>query len=250
MEKIRIPDVPMPVLPEVVLRGKSRFEIQEYGQNPSKGVVVIDDSRLINKIAYEVRKARPNYSSLLSYGVNQKLLEENKISEEAMREALTKLDGDMWQRYSIWAEFMDSLPEKRGDMFPKGKGWMTHSKDVSLYRGAKVVGELVYADDIEPVFLTLPKYSGPITEEWRNALGGGADTYHHPANLFYSKKVFKGLNALVWHFGSPGQPFLSSYRGPWDWNSKLGALLGSRSITDENVKKFQRPDSSHLYFWG
>lgn len=234
---VGIPEISAPVLPEVALRGKNWFETQAYGQDVSNGVIsngviFIDDSRSINKVAYALKKARPRYNSLLDYGMNQKLLQENKVPEEFLRNTFEKFDGDIWQRYWIWAELMDSLPEKRGHKLPKGK-------NVALYRGAKVSGETVDAKGVEPVFLSLPKEDGTITEEWKNALGASADTYHHPADLDYSKTNLGGLNALHWAFGGRVRPYLYSSWEPSFRLSVRGSLLGSRLSADEIVKNLQ-----------
>lgn len=228
---VGIPEVPMPVMPEVALLGKNKFEAHAYSWDISKGVLFIDDSRLINKVAYKIKEARPSYSSLMNYGMNQRLLEENKVPEEYMRAAFKKFDEDIWQRYFIWAEFMDSLPEKRGHKLPKGK-------DVALYRGVKVNGEDIDASGVEPVFLKLPKEAGTITEEWRDALGASEGTYHYPADLDYSKRNLDGLNALRWVFWSLEGPDLYSNWGPWYGSSGGGVLLGSRLSAEKLVKQF------------
>ena len=229
---VGIPDVPTPVLPEVALLGKNLFETQAYDQDVLNGVVFIDDSRTINKVAYTLKNARPSYNSLLNHGMNQKILEENKASEESMRNTFEKFNGDIWQRYWVWAELMDSLPEKRGHKLPKGK-------NVALYRGAKVSGETVDASGVQPVFLAFPKEDGPITEEWKNALGASADTYHYTADLGHSKKNLGGLNALYWDFGYRERPSLNSYWEPRGRGSDGGSLLGSRLSADEIDKNLQ-----------
>ncbi len=229
---VGIPEVSAPVLSEVALRGKNWFETQAYGQDVSNGVIFIDDSRTINKVAYALKNARPSYNSLLNHGMNKSYLEENKVPEEFLRNTFEKFDGDIWQRYWIWAELMDSILKKRGHDLPK-------SKNVALYRGAKVLGETVDAKGVEPVFLTLPKEAGAITEEWKNALGASADTYHYPADLDYSKKNLGGINALHWDFWVREGPDLVSGWGPWGRGSVRGSLLGSRLSADEIVKNLQ-----------
>jgi hypothetical protein len=233
---VDIPGVPMHVLPEEALCDNIISGIRMYTL-PSKGVVaraLIVDSRQINLVVYELRNARPDYLSLMKYGWNKKLLEENKVTEKDMYEAFNNV-SEYLQRYRIFAEITDSTPEKRGHKLPKGK-------DVALYRGAKLSGENVDASGVEPIFLSLPKMKSEflepseedliITEEWRGVLGAVEGTRHYPADLDHSKKYLDGLNALMWDFRFFA-PNLFSNGEPRGIYCYAGVLLGSRLSADE-----------------
>ncbi len=231
---IEVPDVPFPVQAGIALLHMNRFEVQEYVQDPAKGVVLVDDSRLLNKI-YNVLKAGrgDGYSSLLAYGMNKRLLYSGKVSEAQMRERIGNLDADLWKRYWVWAEFMDSTPGKRGHRLERGK-------NAVLYRGdVKVSGETLDASKAEVVQVNIPTSGKIITADWRGVTGASEDTHHYPANLKHLKETFDGSGALVWVFGGRGWPVLRSGWGPFVRDSGWGAVLGSRQSADELVKNFE-----------
>ncbi|MEK0325108.1 MAG: hypothetical protein QQN63_05325, partial [Nitrosopumilus sp.] len=95
---VDIPGIAIPYMQEESLLGKSRFQILELYQNKTGDIVIVDDSSTINKIAYALKDGRPNYSSIMNYGMNQKLLEANKVSEENMREVIAKIDKILFQK--------------------------------------------------------------------------------------------------------------------------------------------------------
>jgi len=230
-----IPRVPRPVLLNVTLVSKSWIETLAYCQDPSNGILFNEDSRIINNVAYEIEKARPNYSSLMNFGMNQDVLEENLISEEVMREAFRGFDREIWQEYGIWAELMDLLPEKRikGLELPEGK-------NAVLYRGVKISGESIDVSDAECIPVTVPEEGGTLTEELGNVLGANTDTYHFPGFLDFSKERFDGLVALRWAFENGKRPDLSSAVGISIKLSRRGALASSRLSAEEIIKVYRK----------
>jgi hypothetical protein len=150
---IEFSGVPMPVSLGFNSNGATMYETRAmqmgdrawYGNHRT----VIDDSRIVHRIASELVRARPSYSSLMKVGLNKRLIDSGKIPPEYMRAAIKKFDwhiwcGNYWHPNNIWAEFMDILPEKRGHKLPAGK-------DLALYRGdgVRVRRKMIEWDDSE-----------------------------------------------------------------------------------------------------
>ncbi len=229
---VDIPGIPMPVMPDESLLGKTRFQILEHYQNKTGDVVIVDDSNSINKIAYGLKDGRPNYSSIMNYGINQKLLEANKVSEENMREVIAKIDKILWQKGCLWAELLDCIPQKRGYK-------LTEGHDVALYRHFRITQDGVELTGAKPISLSLPKEGDRITEDWRGVLGATADTIHYPANTSYSNKYLDGLSFLVWDFRQHASPALDSGKSANDWFVDRITLLGNKAPAKEIVSEFR-----------
>lgn len=228
---VDIPGIAIPVMPEESLLGKSRFQILEHYQNKTGDIVIVDDSSTINKIAYALKDGRPNYSSIMNYGMNQKLLEANKVSEENMREVIAKIDKILFQKGCLWAELLDCIPQKRGYK-------LTEGHDVALYRDFKVSQDGVELTGARPISLSLPKEAERITEDWRGVLGATADTIHYPANTSYSNKYLDGLSFLIWDFRKHASPALDSGAGANDWFVDRITLLGNKTPPSEMISEF------------
>lgn len=228
---VDIPGIAMPVMPEESLLGKTRFQILEEYQNKTGDIVIVDDSNTINKIANALKDGRPKYSSILNYGVNQTLLEANKVSEENMREVIAKIDKIILQKGSLCAELLDCMPKKRGYKLSEGH-------DVALYRHFRVTQEGVEVTGSSPISLSLPKEAGRITEDWRGILGATVDTIHYPANTSYSNKYLDGLSFLVWDFRQHASPALDSGKSANDWFVDRITLLGNKAPPQEIISKF------------
>ncbi len=228
---VHLPGIEIPIMPEESRLGKPRFQILEHYQNETGNVVIVDDSTTINKIAYGLKDGRPNYSSIMNYGINQKLLERRKVSEETMRDVIAKIDKILWQKGCLWAELLDCNPQKRGYQLVKGH-------DVALYRRFRITKEGVDLAGAKPISLSLPKEAERITEDWRGVLGATADTIHYPANTSYSNKYSDGLSFLVWDFRQHASPALDSGKGVNDWFVDRLTLLGNTASPQEIVSKF------------
>ena len=237
-----------PVRPKVDRLGQSKFDNRRYTQIPENGEVDLDDSRIANRTAYELRQARSDrYDSLAR---SQPLVRANKVSVDDMREALGNFDDD-FGRYVVWAELTDSQPQLRGFELSKGM-------NAFLYRGLWTVKEDydidVSAMDPEKdlVAVTVPINYGQMNQSWKDATGVTGTfeaANHYPANLDFAEKNLKGLNALRWGFRYRGGPYLYSYGWPDVRVSDRGALSGSRLSVDEIVERFvksepQRPQRS------
>lgn len=234
---VEIPGIAMPIMPDESLLGKSRFQILEHHQNKTGNVVIVDDSNTINKIAYGLKDGRPNYSSLMNYGMNQKLLEASKVSEETMRDVMAKIDKILWQKGCLWAELLDCIPQKRGYQ-------LTEGHDVALYRQFRITKEGVDLTGARSISLSLPKEAERITEDWRGVLGATADTVHYPANTSYSNKYLDGLSFLVWDFRQHASPALDSGKGGKDWFVDRITILGNKASSQEIVSKFSLMNES------
>src|SRR3989344_961039 len=92
LKRMYIPNVRTPVISEVQLLGKSRIDAAQYAQDQTNGVILIDDSRTINTIAFLLRDSRKDgYVPILKDPRNKNL------DAQAVAEAAKKLDQDLWQ---------------------------------------------------------------------------------------------------------------------------------------------------------
>ena len=237
-----------PVRPEVAKKQESKFDIRRYVQNPTSTEIELDNSRLITRAVYELRRAESDrYTSLAQ---SQPLVRAGKVSLDSMREVLGNFYNNILRSW-IWGELMDSQPQLRGFKLPRGKNAL-------LYRGQWTVKDDYDIDvstmdpEKDVVAVTVPNGYGIMNQSWKEVTGIDGtfrDAVHYPANLVSAKKDLNGQYALVWDFGDRDRPDLGSGRRPDVRVSDGGALLGSRLSADEIVEGFvqtepQRPQRS------
>ena len=230
-----------PIRPRVALIGQSKFDVRRYTQNSANNEVELDDSRVINRISYELQQARSDRYSLLAR--SQPLVKSNKVTVDVMREALHRFDSDVWERYWLWAEMMDSQPHLRGFKLPKGK-------NAFLYIGSWKVKEDydIVVSTMDPkrdlVAVAVPTKNdstSPMSQKWKDITGitdTFNDAYHEPVDLDFAKINLKGLNTLLWGFGDKKWPRLSSSGRPGSKGPTVGTLLGSKLNMEEIVECF------------
>lgn len=196
---------------------------------------------------YRRLKAAEQYG-YYSLAEEQPLVQENKLSKDAMIGILKGFENEILYKCSICAELLDWQPEKRieGYELPIGK-------NAVLYRGWDYEDEIDVSDaEVIPV-KWMEKPGINVAREYHRDVGilRIVEQLGVPENTYVwaDKKgaIYDcdGLNSLVWDFGFREWPDLFSWWEPWDRLSSRGALLGSRLSADEMVKSFESAMSQY-----
>ncbi|MBI4015741.1 MAG: hypothetical protein HY362_03420 [Candidatus Aenigmarchaeota archaeon] len=186
----------------VGMSGSSWNDIHSYS-DPQR--VPIDPSLSINAVLRSLKRDRPNYSALIRYGANPRLITDI-FSEANLAQAFEELYQGMLKN-CIFAELCK----------PDGQG------NTELYRGAIFVGGKFDISGLTPVVLKTPKARDKITPEWREALGADEAAVHDP-----SPDGKTDYTVLLWNFSETREPWLLSYPTPFLKKHRRGTLFGRR----------------------
>lgn len=234
----------IPIRPRVSYVGQPILVSRRHSQNA--GERYLGDSRIITSVTYELSRAGLDEFDLLAE--EQPFVQAGKVPKGIMRKVLREFYKDIWERYELYAELLDTKPELRN-----GKFILPSDKYALLYKGPwRVVG--IYRIDVsgmnpekDLVAVTVPNH-GMINEDWRTVTGLAPDTFHYhwlSDSRTSDYPDLDGLDVLRLRFRLTDVPYLHE-GSPLKSYGATGILVGSTQPIEELVTKFNVAELEQL----
>lgn len=225
-------DVEAPLIPEVCYSKASRLSTRRVFQK-FPGIVELDNSAVINRVASTLQAARTDgYSSLAK---SQPFVGANMITLDGMRSLLQNFDKSLQEdHHKIWGELIDFQPQQRfpNYRFPKGK-------NAVLYRGPwRVIGDndigMVDDHQIDVTGMDPEKDLVPVAYP-SSSRGALSEPWIKLTNAPRTTKIFSDLDRII-REGRISELTLRSLH--WSFQNERIYLSSSLSLIEQILYNF------------